>query len=122
MPARIAEVCVAVVQDAVNTLNAETLIHMDVDCRVAKVREYAPYQLVDTEIHGRGGTDFCPAFDWIENSSVDPRVVIYMTDGYGSFPKNTPQVPVLWLTWDLSAAHYPFGDVVDLRKLDIATS
>tara|TARA_R110000765_G_scaffold421429_3_gene527574 strand:+ start:100 stop:1239 length:1140 start_codon:yes stop_codon:yes gene_type:complete len=122
MPARIAEVCVAVVQDAVNTLNAETLIHMDVDCRVAKVREYAPYQLVDTEIHGRGGTDFCPAFDWIESSPVDPRVVIYMTDGHGCFPKNTPQVPVLWLTWDSAAAHYPFGDVVDLRQLDVATS
>ena len=122
MPARVAEVCCSVIQNAVNTLNADRLIHMDVDCRVAKVREYAPYQPVDTEIHGRGGTDFRPAFDWVEDNRVDPRVLVYMTDGWGAFPESPPNVPVLWLTWGKGAAEYPFGDVVDLEQLDLATT
>lgn len=122
MPARVAEVCCSVIQNAVNTLNADRLIHMDVDSRVAKVREYAPYQPVDIEIHGRGGTDFRPAFDWVEDNRVDPRVLVYMTDGWGTFPESPPNMPVLWLTWGKGAAEYPFGDVIDLEQIDQATT
>ena len=122
MPARVAEVCCSVIQNAVNTLNADRLIHMDVDSRVAKVREYAPYQPVDIEIHGRGGTDFRPAFDWVEDNRVAPRVLVYMTDGWGTFPESPPSMPVLWLTWGKGAAEYPFGDVIDLYQIDQATT
>ena len=122
MPARVAEVCCSVIHNAVNTLNADRLIHMDVDSRVAKVREYAPYQPVDIEIHGRGGTDFRPAFDWVEDNRVAPRVLVYMTDGWGTFPESPPSMPVLWLTWGKGAAEYPFGDVIDLYQIDQATT
>ncbi len=122
MPTRVHEVTCSVIQDSVHTLNADRLIHMDVDCQVAKVREYAPYEPVDLTIHGRGGTDFRPAFDWIEENQVDPRVIVYVTDGWGVFPDSPPNVPVLWLTWGKGADEYPFGDVIDLYQIDQATT
>ena len=122
MPTRVHEVTCSVIQESVHTLNADRLIHMDVDCRVCKVREYAPYQSVDLTIHGRGGTDFRPAFKWVEENQVDPRVIVYVTDGWGVFPDSPPNVPVLWLTWGKGADEYPFGDVIDLYQIDQATT
>ncbi len=122
MPTRVHEVTCSVIQESVHTLNADRLIHMDVDSRVCKVREYAPYQSVDQSIHGRGGTDFRPAFKWIEENQVDPRVIVYVTDGWGVFPDSPPNVPVLWLTWGKGADEYPFGDVIDLYQIDQATT
>lgn len=107
IPSRIAEVACAVVQEAVNTLNAERIIHLDVDCRVCKVREYQPYETVDTQIHGRGGTDFVPAFDWVRDNAEDARVIVYLTDGWGYFPEQEPRTPVLWLSWDADSATTP---------------
>jgi len=122
IPSRIAEVACAVVQEAVNTLNAERIIHLDVDTRVCKVREYQPYETVDTQIHGRGGTDFAPAFDWVRDNAEDARVIVYLTDGWGCFPEQEPRTPVLWLSWDADSRHYPFGDVVPLQNLDHMTT
>ena len=122
MPTRVHEVTCSVIQESVHTLNADRVIHMDVDCRVCKVREYAPYQSVDLTLHGRGGTDFRPAFKWIEENQVDPRVIVYVTDGWGVFPDSPPNVPVLWLTWGKGADEYPFGDVIDLYQIDQATT
>lgn len=45
---------------------------------------------------GGGGTDFRPVFRAIEEKNVYPSVLIYYTDGYGSFPEKQPDYPVLW--------------------------
>lgn len=58
---------------------------------------------------GRGGTDFRPAFDWIDKHMVmagtPPTFAVYFTDTYGSFPKDQPEYPVLW------AVTHPDGKV-----------
>lgn len=46
---------------------------------------------------GGGGTDFRPPFRWVENEGVEPECLIYITDGYGPFPDNAPEYPVLWV-------------------------
>jgi len=38
---------------------------------------------------------------------------IYFTDGYGSFPRTSPESPVLWMVMPvgLESTGFPFGDV-----------
>lgn len=63
---------------------------------------------------GGGGTDFRPAFDWIAKEQLEPDALIYLTDGYGSFPSSAPSYPTLWgnISPELKDTHYPFGEVV----------
>ncbi|MDF2534118.1 MAG: hypothetical protein K0R18_275 [Bacillales bacterium] len=80
------------------------LIYCDAD--VAAV-----YELEDAE-HSRpaggGGTDFRPVFDWVEENTEDCAGVVYLTDGYGTFPAKPPHYPVLWvLTTDYEV---PWGN------------
>jgi len=69
----------------------------------------APVKMV-----GGGGTSFVPVFDWIdENLSCRPDVLIYFTDGYGTFPDREPDYPVVWvMTTDLEP---PFGDALKVE-------
>lgn len=49
------------------------------------------------QVAGRGGTDFCPAFEAIKKLQPKPSVMVYMTDGYGPAPKNKPEdLEVIW--------------------------
>lgn len=63
--------------------------------------------------HGGGGTDFRPVFDWLDDNSVVPDALVYLTDGMGSFPTHAPLYPVLWGDI-MNCARYPFGDVVSI--------
>ena len=64
---------------------------------------------------GRGGTDFRPVFDWaIEN---DPSsLLIYATDGFGSFPQTEVPNEVIWLLTRNHAdmCQFPFGSFVKI--------
>lgn len=48
-------------------------------------------------LHGGGGTDFRPVFEWIDRQGRDPALLLYFTDARGRFPKREPNYPVLWL-------------------------
>lgn len=64
---------------------------------------------------GGGGTDFRPVFEEIEKLGIEPDALIYLTDGFGSFPKAAPSYPVLWGNIsDPGRVKYPFGEVVDI--------
>ena len=62
---------------------------------------------------GGGGTDFRPAFDWLAKENLEVDALVYLTDGYGTFPKSAPSYPVIWgnITPTLPPTHYPFGEV-----------
>lgn len=66
-------------------------------------------------IHGRGGTDFRPVFNWIE-SRGEGCVLLFATDGFGTFPTVRPSYPVLWLLTPphLETERIPFGASVAL--------
>jgi predicted metal-dependent peptidase len=112
----------SVIQDAVNTLNASRLIVLDVDAVVCDVQEFLPNEDIPLTCKGRGGTDFRPAFDWVNDNASDARVLIYLTDGWGEFPKDVPDIPTLWLSWDLDESGYPFGQVIPLSVLANTTA
>jgi predicted metal-dependent peptidase len=42
------------------------------------------------KLGGGGGTDFRPVFKEIEKRNLRPAVMVYLTDGYGTFPDKKP--------------------------------
>jgi predicted metal-dependent peptidase len=69
------------------------------------------------EIKGRGGTSFRSVFDWLdEQDEGGSTVVLYATDGFGTFPLRKPDRPVIWLVTPPGSASpkFPFGTTVRL--------
>lgn len=62
---------------------------------------------------GGGGTDFRPPFAYIERENIEPVGLIYLTDLYGSFLKNEPEYPVLWVS--ISKLTAPYGDTINIE-------
>lgn len=65
------------------------------------------------KITGGGGTDFRPAFTFIEEHCPDAVSIIYLTDMFGVFPDEAPDKPTLWVSIS-NVEEAPFGQVVKL--------
>ena len=65
---------------------------------------------------GGGGTDFRPPFEYLENEDIEPKLLIYLTDGYGTFPEEEPPFPVLWII-DNDHVNPPWGDVIRVNYM-----
>jgi len=80
------------------------------DAAVQSTQEFRASEPVRLEPKGGGGTDFRPAFEWVDENDVAPVCLIYLTDlCCDSFPE-TPEYPVLWVTDSRRTA--PFGETV----------
>jgi predicted metal-dependent peptidase len=65
---------------------------------------------------GRGGTSFDPPFKLLHEKRIDPKVLIYLTDGYGHCSLKNPGYPVLWVILKGDADwKQPFGDKVVVK-------
>ena len=53
--------------------------------------------IVPEELSGGGSTRFEPVFDWVNTQDYQPDVLVYFTDGQGSFPTAAPSYPVIWM-------------------------
>lgn len=83
------------------------------DAAVDHVDEFEEYDEPKFEMHGGGGTDFRPPFKLVEEQSWTPKCFVYLTDGYGPFPAQAPDYPVLWcMTTDVQP---PWGEVVRIE-------
>ena len=77
------------------------------------------YDVIDTHdewpksYKGRGGTDFRPVFQDIEDKGLEISILVYLTDGYGAFPENPPSYPTLWIV-NQPNIEVPFGDQIFL--------
>lgn len=61
---------------------------------------------------GHGGTDFAPVFEYVDREGLDPRAIVYLTDGECSSFGKEPDCPVLWLlTQPCDSFKPPFGEV-----------
>lgn len=86
---------------------------------------YGPYELVeDSELpapDGGGGTDFRPFFKQVRKTWSRERqaVCVYLTDGFGDFPRQEPELPTLWVVvpGGLENSEIPWGEVVRLTGL-----
>jgi predicted metal-dependent peptidase len=97
--------------------------HVRADLYYADADLYGPYPIdVDAPLpppKGGGGTRFEPFFERAEQAAGEfggETLLIYLTDGYGSFPPRPPSAPVLWVVAPGGAVdeNFPFGTVVRL--------
>jgi len=79
-----------------------------------QLRGYRPY--------GGGGTDFRPVFKYIRENISNPKVLIYFTDLYGTFPE-PDEVPsgmaVIWVASKHARDEdAPIGITIRMKKYD----
>jgi hypothetical protein len=80
---------------------------------------YGPYEFSEEGMRrsrGGGGTSFVPFFRRMELEGDGNGVLIYLTDGHGTFPREAPAQEVLWVVsaGGLASAEFPFGTVARL--------
>ncbi len=96
--------------------------HLQCELFYADAALYGPYRLTARDPIpapiGGGGTDFRPFFEATARHAFThgTTVAIYLTDGYGPFPKHAPRYPVLWVVTPggRNLDGFPFGETVRL--------
>lgn len=100
----------AEIRSIVAECNPSELDVMYIDAAVARVDKFYQGDEIVIKPAGGGGTDFRPAFTWVDKQEREPVCLIYLTDLYGSFPDRAPGYPVLWLATSDQVA--PFGETI----------
>jgi predicted metal-dependent peptidase len=84
------------------------------DVKIQSHKTFLPGELLDYEVSGGGGTDFRPVFEYIDQHIDYPTLLLYFTDGQGTFPQYEPSYDLLWIMPE--AVDVPFGEVVVLES------
>lgn len=76
---------------------------------------FEPWEDFETpnKIHGGGGTDFRPVFEWLDRQGQPPALLVYFTDAEGTFPELEPNYPVTWLV--KGKEKVPWGQRIQLN-------
>ncbi len=107
------------VREIAAEVRPERVVVLQVDAAVRDAADYAAFDLPDEiKLHGRGGTDFRPGFDWLDERGIRPGVCLYFTDMRCSrFPDSEPDFPVLWIDWSdprCSGQPTPWGEHIPI--------
>ena len=92
---------------------------LQVDAALQDAAEYAPDEIPEEiMLKGRGGTDFRPGFEWLDEQGIQPAVCLYFTDMQcSSYPETEPGFPVLWVDHSASSSEanrQPWGEHIDI--------
>ncbi|MEJ2316976.1 MAG: VWA-like domain-containing protein [Gammaproteobacteria bacterium] len=92
-----------------------TLLPCDASIGEGAPWHYEPWEefKMPEKLHGGGGTDFRPVFEWVDREGIQPELLIYFTDAEGPFPKEPPSYPVVWLIKGRELV--PWGERVQLN-------
>ncbi len=82
------------------------------DAKVQSHKVFLPGEALEYSVKGGGGTDFRPVFEHIEREVSYPTLLLYFTDGMGTFPDEAPGYDVMWVMPE--AKEVPFGEVLTL--------
>lgn len=105
----------AEVQDIANAFSIGLMV-IYVDTTVQHVQEIAPDEHIQLKPKGGGGTDFKPGFVYIDKNNLDPKAVVYLTDGEcNSFPIE-PDYSVIWAQFGDYSFKPPFGQVIQVEQ------
>jgi predicted metal-dependent peptidase len=67
------------------------------DSIVNHVDCFSPDDEIELSARGGGGTNFAPPFTYMDEHGIEPKCAVYLTDGYGPFPKEENiSFPVMW--------------------------
>ena len=88
-------------REVVAEIHPERFFVLQVDAALRDAAEYTADDLPDEiALRGRGGTDFRPGFEWLEEQGIRPGVCLYFTDMECSiYPETEPPYPILWVNW-----------------------
>ena len=117
-PATLAEFW-AEVREIATELQPESVVVLQVDAAVQDASEYSGADLPDEiAVRGRGGTDFRPGFEWLDEQGIRPGVCLYLTDMLcSSYPEVEPDYPVIWANYAEPPSDWnrqPWGERIDI--------
>ncbi len=120
LPSRVLDEFWAEIREIATDVRPETLILLQVDSVLQDACEYAASDLPDAiSLKGRGGTDFRPGFEWLEQHDRHPGCCIYLTDMLcDSYPEAEPLFPVIWVNFGPIPDEYytePWGERIDMH-------
>ncbi len=120
LPSRVLDEFWAEIREIATDVRPETLILLQVDSVLQDACEYAASDLPDSiTLKGRGGTDFRPGFEWLEQQGRHPGCCIYLTDmECDSYPDAEPLFPVIWVNYGPTPDEYctePWGERIDMH-------
>ena len=100
-------------------IRPERVVVLQVDAAVQHVAEYAPDDLPDEiALKGRGGTDFRPGFEWLDEQGIQPAVCLYFTDmECSSYPEAEPGFTTIWCNWSDPPEDWnrePWGERIEM--------
>jgi len=84
------------------------------DAKIQSHKVFLPGESLDYEVNGGGGTDFRPVFEYIDQQINYPTLLLYFTDGMGTFPKIEPSYDVMWVMPE--DVDVPFGEIMILES------
>lgn len=87
------------------------------DAKIQSHKVFLPGETLEYEVSGGGGTDFRPVFEFIDKEINYPTLLLYFTDGKGTFPNEEAPYDVLWVMPEV--IEVPFGEVVPLDTKEI---
>lgn len=86
------------------------LVVMYADTKVVHVDTFTEYDQIEFAPHGGMGTSFEGPFDYVREHKLErPDAMVYLTDGWGTFPSEKPKYPTLWAITSNSDVKPPFG-------------
>lgn len=102
------------IQAIMRDVKPSRIVVMSCDSKVYNVQELSwADDLESYKVVGGGGTSFDPPFRYIEEHSMSPAFLIYLSDLFGEFPKVEPEYPVLWVS-STQQKIAPFGKTIHL--------
>jgi predicted metal-dependent peptidase len=105
-----------VVRDILRTMAGTRVSFLAADAEVQAARRLASAEEAVALLKGGGGTDFRPAFRYLDRARPRPHVVVYATDGYGPAPDQPPRdMHVVWLLVPNGRVPARWGQVVRLK-------
>ncbi len=84
------------------------------DAKIQSHKVFLPGENVTYEVSGGGGTDFRPVFEYIDQHINYPTLLLYFTDGMGTFPQDEPSYDVMWVMPETKEV--PFGELMVLES------
>ena len=109
----------AELREIVDEIRPERVFVLQVDTELRDAAEYTADDLPgEIVLKGRGGTDFRPGFEWLDEQAIRPTLCLYFTDmACSSYPEAEPSFGTIWVNWGSVPSEWnrePWGERIDI--------